>query len=265
LAAVQANDAAATAIAAANHCSEEVDKCARMKASAVIGAAAASEIAPPIQSVEAPGAVGDLGFTVYASLSGDFCVDFVPPAVDLSVSVSDRLMEVDGVATRGKSLAEVTRMLCGAVGSYATIKLFRFPQNGAPFFVETTLLRLPVLSEELRASMYPKYNASRKVFAEAQSSAGTTKTATPSSQIVQSPPSAAAAAAAPAPTPAPAPAPAAAPASEAESNVASAMTTNVSQSKAVSLQMESIHVWTKESLTQVWHAAFTTCRVFSPS
>ena len=190
---------------------------------------------------------------MYASLSGDFCVDFVPPAVDLSVSVSDRLMEVDGVATRGKSLAEVTRMLCGAVGSYATIKLFRFPQNGAPFFVETTLLRLPVLSEELRASMYPKYNASRKVFAEAQSSAGTTKTATPSSQIVQSPPSAAAAAPAPAP------------ASEAESNVASAMTTNVSQSKAVSLQMESIHVWTKESLTQVWHAAFITCRVFSPS
>lgn len=55
LAAVQANDAAATAIAAANHCSEEVDKSARMKASAVIGAAAASEIAPPIQSVEAPG------------------------------------------------------------------------------------------------------------------------------------------------------------------------------------------------------------------
>jgi biotin carboxyl carrier protein len=176
-------------------------------------------------------------------------------------------MELDGVATRGKSLAEVTRMLCGAVGSYATIKLFRFPQNGAPFFVETTLLRLPVLSEELRASMYPKYNASRKVFAEAQSSAGTTKTATPSSQIVQSPPSAAAAAAAPAPAAAaaPAPAPAPAPASKAESNVTSAMTTNVSQSKAVSLQMESIHVWTKESLTQVWHAAFITCRVFSPS
>ncbi len=80
-------------------------------------------------------------------------IEQVPPAVDLTVNVSDRLMEVDGMSTRGKSYAEVVRMMRGPVGSYAAIKLFRFPPSGSPYFVETNLLRLPVLSEDLRASM----------------------------------------------------------------------------------------------------------------
>jgi hypothetical protein len=158
-AAVQANDAAAIAIAAALSCSQQIDASARTQASdasSAVAASASTSPARPTSPVEQAdtGLVGDLGFTVYPSLSGDFCVDFVPPAVDLSVSVSDRLMEVDGVSTRGKTYPQVVQMLCGPVGSYADIKLFRFPQSGAPFFVETSLLRLPVLSEQLRANMY---------------------------------------------------------------------------------------------------------------
>jgi hypothetical protein len=204
------------------------------KSTALISAA--SQI---ISSIESAGcdAGGDLGFTVYSSLSGDFCVDFVPPAVDLSVNVSDRLMEVDGVSTRGKTLADVTNMMRGRVGSYAAIKLFRFPQTGAPFFVETSLLRLPVLSEELRASMYPNYTTSRKKFADIAS-----KAASQAEEVAsQSQP--------PAHAQTPAPPPAASASSTSAPPVSSTDLSLLSSSP--SLHMESIHVFTKESLAQV--------------
>lgn len=198
---------------------------------------AASETLPSKEAANI-GAAGDLGFTVYASLSGDYCVDFVPPAVDLSVSVSDRLMEVDGISTRGKSPAEVINMMRGRVGSSAVIKLFRFPTHGSPFFVETTLMRLPVLSDELRASMYPNYKTSRKAFEDLHASKLATKDE--SSSSLQ-------------PTSGKPPVPASpSVATISDQDLAVSSCTNVTMSKpAPGLQMESIHVWTQESLSQV--------------
>jgi hypothetical protein len=249
-AAVQANEAAAAAVAAAASCSEHTEKILSVETSAVNAAPAAA--APSSVETASTGMLGDLGFTIYASLSGDYCVDFVPPAVDLSVNVADRLMEVDGACTRGKSYAEVLRMLRGPVGSYAAIKLFRFPQNGPPYFVETSLLRLPVLSEELRASMYPGYTSSRKASAavaaaaQSETSVASAPAPPPSTTIAIAPPPPPAPASASALAPAPEPAPAPAPAPAVESSVSGAAI-----SKHSSLQMESIHVWTKESLAQV--------------
>lgn len=226
--AAQASDATVSALAGADWAAHE-------NATALIGAA--SEMLSSKEGADT-GVAGDLGFTVYASLSGDYCVDFVPPAVDLSVNVSDRLMEVDGISTRGKSPAEVVNMMRGRVGSYAAIKLFRFPPNGSPFFVETSLLRLPVLSDELRASMYPNYKNSRKAFADIHATKPASKAATSSSSqpaseqppALASPPAAAAS----------------------DTDLATSSITNVSLSKtAPGLQMESIHVWTRESLSQV--------------
>ncbi len=204
------------------------------KSTALISAA--SEI---LSSIEGAGcdAIGDLGFTVYASLSGDYCVDFVPPAVDLSVNVSDRLMEVDGVSTRGKTADEVISMMRGRVGSYATIQLFRFPPSGSPFFVETSLLRLPVLSDELRASMYPNYTTSRKAFADMHAIKSESKAV-----VASSPP----------PEPAqpqlPAPPAAAAPSSEVAASSSSSALLSV---RAAGAHMDSLHVWTRDSLAQV--------------
>jgi hypothetical protein len=245
-AAVHANEAAASAIAAANLAIEETQKSARKHT--ISAANDSSENIPPVEAIDSC-AVGDLGFTIYPSLSGDYCVDFVPPAVDLSVHVSDRLMEVDGVPTRGKSAAEVVNMMRGPVGSYAAIKLFRFPPTGSPFFVETNLLRLPVLSDELRASMYPNFSSSRKAFAVALSTAASTS-AQSKSETIASSKATAANTSAPAPAPAPVPAPAPAPCAESSPDVL-APNSQVSVSNSAGLQMESLHVWTKESLSQV--------------
>jgi hypothetical protein len=237
--AVASSGATAPAIASAaithSDVSQDISVGSHSKTASLISAA--TEILSSIESAESS-AAGDLGFTVYPSLSGDYCVDFVPPAVDLSVNVSDRLMEVDGVSTRGKSPAEVTNMMRGRVGSYATIKLFRFPPSGSPFFVETSLLRLPVLSEELRASMYSNYTTSRKAFAELHASKPTAQTQASLSMQPE-----------PSQPPALAPPPIAASSSPRDSVVCS---TNVSLSKPSPVpQMDTIHVWTKESLAQV--------------
>jgi hypothetical protein len=238
--AAQASDATVSGLADADWAHEN--------ATALIGAA--SDMLSSKEGADS-GVAGDLGFTVYASLSGDYCVDFVPPAVDLSVNVSDRLMEVDGVSTRGKSPAEVVNMMRGRVGSYAAIKLFRFPPNGSPFFVETSLLRLPVLSDELRASMYPNYKNSRKAFADIHA----TKPASRAVASSSSPP------ASEQPT-LPASPPVAA---ASDTDLASSSSTNVSLSKtAPSLQMESIHVWTRESLSQVRSARPHVLKIYPP-
>ena len=49
-----------------------------LKAGAMMNAA--DQILATIDASDVPSAnVGDLGFTVYASLAGDYCVDFVRP------------------------------------------------------------------------------------------------------------------------------------------------------------------------------------------
>jgi hypothetical protein len=190
-----------------------------------------------VSSIRTAG-VGDVGFTVYASLSGEFCVDFVPPAVDLSVCVSDRLMEVDGTPTRGKSHLEVVNMLRGPIGSHASIRLFRFPQAGAPFFVETTLLRLPVLSEELRSSMYPNYASRKGLSSEVHVSTAASAplpTAAPASLSVV-----------PEVSPAPSVEPVAAPSTE-----HSQPQTDVVVAESSGVRSEAVQMWSSASLSQV--------------
>jgi len=125
-----ANEAAASAIAAANLAIEETQKNARKHTSAA--ASDSSENIPPVEAVDSC-VVGDLGFTIYPSL-WRLLRRFRSAAVDLCVHVSDRLMEVDGVTTRGKSAAEVVNMMRGPIGSYAAIKLFRFPPTRLSLF-----------------------------------------------------------------------------------------------------------------------------------